>query len=65
MKASATPRGRRMWPQASPSPPTPRDEGVLGVWGGGEGVQELGGIQAQGWLKAQARGGGWSAEEQA
>ena len=31
--------------------------GVLGVWGGG--VQELGDIQVEGWLKAKARGGGW------
>ena len=33
--------------------------GVLGVGVGGEGVQELGDIQAEGWSKAKARGGGW------
>ena len=33
--------------------------GDLGVGVGGERVPELGDIQAQGWLKAKARGGGW------
>ena len=33
--------------------------GGLGVGVGGERVQELGDIQAEGWLKAKARGGGW------
>ena len=33
--------------------------GDLGVGVGGERVPELEGIQAQGWLKAKARGGGW------
>ena len=33
--------------------------GALGVRVGGERVQELGDIQAKGWLKAKARGGGW------
>ena len=33
--------------------------GDLGEGGGGERVQELGDIQAEGKAKAKARGGGW------
>ena len=53
------PRGRRMWPHGLSESADPVGRGGLGVWGGGEGVQELGDIQAQGWAKAKARGGGW------
>ena len=53
------PRGRRMWSHGLSESADPGLPGVLGVGVGGERVQELGGIQAEGWTKAKARGGSW------
>ena len=53
------PRGRRMWPHGLYESADPGWPGDLGVGVGGERVPGLEGIQAQGWLKAKARGGGW------
>ena len=51
-----------MWPQASPSPPTPAGRGVRRAGRNGGRVQELGDTSAQGKPKAEARGRGLGAQ---
>ena len=59
MDASALPPGSAHVAAGLSESADPGWPGGLGVWGGGEGVPELEGIQAKGWLQAKARGGGW------
>ena len=51
-----------MWPQASPSPPTPASEPGPSAWGSvGQGFQSLGLSKRRGSLKLEARGRGLAA----